>query len=323
MRLKDIAAVCSVSVSTVSRVLRDPQTPYASEAKRRRILEAAQQMGYQPNASAQALRKSGETQAEPYRFVMVLGRSRHQESNDFFDMLQASCAAQLLAGGLAITPPMLLEEALATKSALAKVDGILLLGHCTEKRQEQLARRAALVGVGLNTFAPQYDQVLCPGYKAARTAMAHLLGKGYAHIGYVGEQYSENRYLAYGDTMRETQDKSGKVYYTVQTVEGGRQAAGQYLADPARPEALFCANDSTAIGFIQGLREAGLPVPPLISIDDIPAAQQIRPRLTTVHIPADEMGAMAVKLLLDRKRSGHRAAVQVTFPFRLVKRESS
>lgn len=63
-------------------------------------------------------------------------------------------------------------------------------------------------------------------------------------------------------------------------------------------------------------------VPALISIDDIHAAQEVTPALTTVHIPCEDMGKMAVKVLLDRMQRGHTEKIRVEFPSRLVVRES-
>ncbi len=71
-----------------------------------------------------------------------------------------------------------------------------------------------------------------------------------------------------------------------------------------------------------GSQKKPLQMPELISIDDIQAAQEVTPSLTTVHIPGEDMGKMAVKVLLDRIQRGHTEKIRVEFPSRLIVRES-
>ena len=82
----------------------------------------------------------------------------------------------------------------------------------------------------------------------------------------------------------------------------GHRAVGALLALDPRPTAVFAANDSMAIGAISALREAGLRVPEDMAVtgfDDIPIARYVSPPLTSVHVSIAEMGARAVKTLLD------------------------
>ena len=90
------------------------------------------------------------------------------------------------------------------------------------------------------------------------------------------------------------------------------------------PSAIFCANDSTALGVLEALKKSGRRkyIPSVISIDNIREAQMCSPSLTTIDIPKREMAHHAVALLLDRIRCGHSENIRMELPCRLIVRES-
>ena len=90
--------------------------------------------------------------------------------------------------------------------------------------------------------------------------------------------------------------------------------------------AFFCADDITAIGAMKAIKEHGLRIPEdvsVASIDDIDTAQYLTPSLTTTHIPLDEMGQMAAKILIDRIEGGHSKHVKILFPYDIIERNST
>ena len=92
-----------------------------------------------------------------------------------------------------------------------------------------------------------------------------------------------------------------------------------------RPTAVFCANDIQAIGALQECLEAGLRVPEHISIigfDDLPIARYVRPRLTTIHVPAKRMGHIAAEALFGWIASGQEPSV-AELPVELMVRQST
>ncbi len=93
----------------------------------------------------------------------------------------------------------------------------------------------------------------------------------------------------------------------------------------AKVTAIFCSNDITAIGAMHAFQESGFHIPgdiSVISIDDIDTAQYLTPMLSTIHIPTQEMGQMAAKILIDRIEGGHRLPIKMNLPFYLASRES-
>ena len=109
------------------------------------------------------------------------------------------------------------------------------------------------------------------------------------------------------------------------TEEGGYRLTRDLLSDRRTLDAIITFNDSMAIGVYRALHEAGLSIPDDIgvaSFNDISVAQFLNPPLTTVHLPAEEIGEAAVELLLERV-GGRELAKQITLASRIVWRAST
>lgn len=109
------------------------------------------------------------------------------------------------------------------------------------------------------------------------------------------------------------------------SMEGGYHGARRLKENGGLPTAIFCCNDITAVGAIKSIKEMGLKIPQdvsLLSIDDIEMASYVTPMLSTISIPKEEMGKMAVKILLDRINKGHRLPVRLELPYQIKARES-
>lgn len=96
------------------------------------------------------------------------------------------------------------------------------------------------------------------------------------------------------------------------------------LKKDSRPSAIFCANDSTALGVLETLRKSRQKkyLPSVIAIDNIRESGMISPSLTTIDIPKREMSHLAVGILLDRLNRGHKEHLRIELPCRLIVRES-
>lgn len=329
---KEIAAAAGVSVSTVSRVLGGMGEKAASPEVAFRIWEVAKRLGYTPNPAARALRLGEGLEGEPPRIVTILARVTDTESDPFFRALAQAVDEEILRRGCPLLPPLTLEQGMSRnfrELERLRPDGVILLGRCSREAARRLGRRWPTIAVGLNPSGQsEVDQVLCSGREAARMAMEYLLEQGHTRIAYLGECSVENRYSGYWETLREKGLPFLRelVQEARQTEEGGERGVLPLLSLPEPPTAIFCANDSVAIGAVRGLRKKGRSVPAdmaIISVDDIAPAVMVHPQLTTIHIPKDDMGRLAVRLLLDRLQGGHSEVLQLHLPCRLVVREST
>ena len=223
--------------------------------------------------------------------------------------------------------PTLIDEMHAGMTE--KEDGLIIIGKCNEDALKILdCRYRGVISINRNSTNYQVDEVICDGKKVAALAVEHLLTLGHRSIGYVGGCYHEARYRGYLDALyrHDIDVEPGFVVETGQTEAEGYQAAQRFLEADQRPTAIYCANDITAIGMLKCLQEHRRKEswsPAVIASDDIEEAQTVRPMLTTVRLPRDEMGHLALSLLLDRLNGGHKSVVRLELEGRLLVREST
>lgn len=324
MSLKKIAEMVGTSPSTVSRVLNNSSATCASEQLKARIWKAAQEIRYVPNSSARELRSGRTQQKVPPRILIVLARVEALDVDPFFRELYQGLSYEILKKGLVVDDLVTASE--KDVSGLRRCDGMIVLGRCSARLLRTFARYTPnLVGIWRNPMDYEIDEVVCDGQKAAQAAVTYLIKKGHRKIGYIGDCSYESRYVGYSETMIRSQlsiDYSC-IVSTGQSKEEGYHAMRQILEDEELT-AVLCANDITAVGALQALREQRSRSRKIsvISIDDIEEAQTTTPLLTTVHIPREAMAHMAVQVLHDRILHGHTEKLRVEFPCRIVERES-
>ncbi|MCD7954856.1 MAG: LacI family transcriptional regulator [Lachnospiraceae bacterium] len=367
MSLKKIAEMTGVSVSTVSRVLNNRDYNCASEELKDRIWKAAEEIRYIPNESARNL-KMGKVTGRPVlarNLAVILERFSSLDDDPFFRELYRSVEQEAFACGCTLSGVCSLEAVQSNAGRKDKAggvgsdfrgnendsgdvaklapheiypktdsaDGYIILGRCSPETLKKLRMISKnIVSISRNPTQFEVDEIICDGRTAAVHAVDYLIRKGFRRIGYIGDCSYEDRYVGYCDTMirNDLPLDYANIIPTDQTARSGCAAMKKLLTQAEHPvEAIFCANDATAIGALQGWQEYQAAVhrktramPALISIDDIREAAEATPSLTTVHIPHEDMGKAAVKLLLDRMEKGHTENVRVEFPSRLVIRES-
>ncbi len=164
--------------------------------------------------------------------------------------------------------------------------------------------------------------------------MEYLLSLGHQKIGYIGDCSSESRYVGYCETLitRNIPLNYNYICSTDQTFDSGFTAMQTLLLQDIT--AVFCANDISALGALKAISElrsaefskrkaakmnSKISV---ISIDNIFLSQTSSPLLTTVNVPKEDMGRMAVTVLLDRINHRHSECLRVEFPCKIIERES-
>ncbi len=209
-----------------------------------------------------------------------------------------------------------------------RVEGVVILGRPDSKMRTFLKENYnRSIYTGLNNIESEFDQVICNAYLASKTAVSYLAELGHKHIAYLGERKNEIRYRGYWDAISQLALPLDRnlIIDTPLSIEGGYQATRKLLSSIHSVTALFCANDLTAIGAIKAAKEIDRKIPEelsVIGIDDIETGQYTSPMLTTIHVPMEDLGTMAAKLLIDRIETGRRIPMKVELPFRLIRRES-
>ncbi len=325
MSLKKIAQMAGVSPSTVSRVLNNSSTTCASEQVKARIWKAAHELHYVPNQSARNLKMGQADPVQKLHILIVLARVETLDNDPFFKELYRGLEIEIFRKGF--TAEILTTARDDIGCRMNGCSGMIILGRCSAKLLGTLSKYTRnLVGIWRNPMNFEIDEVVCDGKKAAQEAVEYLIKRGHRKIGYIGDCSYESRYVGYNETMirNELAIDYSCIVPTGQSREEGYQAMIRLMGDEELT-AVLCANDITAVGALQALREhrkmKGRQIS-VISIDNIEEAQMTTPLLTTVHIPREAMAHMAVQILHDRILHGHTENLRVEFPCRIVERES-
>nr|WP_222108377.1 LacI family DNA-binding transcriptional regulator [Streptomyces cupreus] len=301
-RSVDVARMAGVSQKTVSRVFNDE--PYVSADVRRRVLEAAEELGYRPNNAARAL-ASGRTRSIG---VVTLGTALYGPASLIMGVERAARDT-----GYALRVVNTMEGdpagvAGAVESLLDQgVDGIVISEPIDEGHEGDLSARLDMPVLVLGAPPMLTPRALAAGTGAdlmARTATEHLLDLGHATVRHLA---GPQRWYAARDRLegwRAALTAHGRTVPPV--VEGdwsaaSGYAAGRELASDGEVTAVFAANDDMAIGLIRALAEAGRRVPEDVSVvgfDDIPVAPYVTPPLTTMRQPFDAVAQEGLKRLV-------------------------
>jgi DNA-binding LacI/PurR family transcriptional regulator len=310
--MEDVARRAGVSRSLVSLVMRE--SPNVSDERRRRVLAAAAELDYSPNAIARGLasRRSG--------IVAVLLNDLH---NPFFAEIYDGLAAEADAAGLRLLVATGRRERRAEQAALDsflpfRPDGVVLVGpRLPSAAMRTLATTAPVVVIGRMVRADGVDVVMTDEATGAGLVVEHLHRLGHWRIVHVDGGQGAGaaaRRRGYVAAMRraglaaETDVLAGDF-----TEQAGRDAATALLRRDDLPTSLFAANDLAAIGAIDTLARAGVDVPGDVSVmgyDNSFFAHLGHISLTTVDQPRAEMGRLAMRLLGERARGQRRAATR-------------
>lgn len=337
MSLKKIAELTGASVSTVSRVLNNPLYHCQDKKLADRIRETARELHYVPNDSARRLKMGNlksSADATTYRIDILLTRFDSLETDPFFREVFYYVEAEFhkqncIVGKILNIPDLSVHQ---ITRPFPPADGLIILGKCPEDLVTTLSRLyPAILAIDRNPTDYSMDEVVCRGTQAAALAVDYLLDLGHTKIAYIGDCNQEARYIGYYECLlsRKIPLLYDYIVSTHQTRDEGERGFQRLAELPHPPTAVFCANDTTAIGFLtamrqyNGRRRKNIFAPAVISIDDIEEASQISPMLTTVHIPKEEMAHLAVLTIRDRLQGGHQIHIRTELPCHLVVRESS
>jgi DNA-binding LacI/PurR family transcriptional regulator len=305
---EDVAALAGVSRTTVSFVLNDRPGTSISQATRERVLAAAAELGYQPHASARGL-AAGRT----HTLGFVLRQTTEQVAEDALlaeTLRGLSAAARVERYRVLVEPRAPSEGAYGDLVRSHRTDGLVVSGPRRDDHElEALVRAGAPIviqGAHPTVDAPSVD---VDNVLGAKVAVEHLIGLGHRDIGCI--IHAPMVYTAATERLegyRAALAGAGLPYRPELVVEAAFDAASGRLAmsrlhAAGAATAVFVASDVVAFGAIAAIREAGLRVPTDISIigyDDIPLSAFFDPPLTTLHLPAFDLGRTAGAALLDR-----------------------
>ena len=325
--IEDVAKLAGVSIATVSRAIRTPEK--VAESTRKKVTAAIARTGYIANAMAQNLRM------QRSRMVMVLTESIADPNFPGVLIGLERCANErgygVLIGNTEGSPA--LEENHLRFLSSGMVDGLILLtGHLPVVGwpKSPVSAFPPMIAATRPVSRSDVTYVGVDDVLASKMATEYLVSLGHRRIVFVAsadsDAVSDLRREGYVQGLAEANrrlepwcvDGGG-------SSEGGKAAVERLFIKDTLPTAFFCYNDNTAIGVISALQLRGYRVPEdfsVIGFDDIPFANNITPALTTIRQPRNQIGELAMKLLLDRLTEATPVTGETLLHGDLVVRES-
>lgn len=329
--IQDVAKLAGVSRTTVSFVVNSTPNTNIPQETQERVWAAVRELGWRPNAMARGLRMqqsnliallSDEIATSPHAGKVIQGAQ---------DAAWAR-GKMLLVLNTGNDPNI---ETAAMDLMLERQVEALIYATMYHREVVLPQRVEQLPSILLNCFVRERSvaSVVPDELQGGQTATAYLLGKGHRRIGFINEigplpamfgrlEGYQRALASYGVSFDPALIRAG----TVVAPEGYR-CARELLQLSERPTALFCYNDSLAMGAYDAVRELGLAIPRDVAIVGFDnhelIAAQLRPGLTTMELPHYEMGEWAVNYLLGGAQSATSEPVQHKVACRLVERFSA
>jgi LacI family transcriptional regulator len=306
--LKDVARLAGVHPATASRALNPETRPLVNEVTSRRVLAAAAELGYRPNAVARSLRT---------KRSHTVGVLIPDLNNPLFPPIVRGLEDRLDADGyvalIGNTDGDSTRESRIIEQMRARhVDGFVL---ATAHLRNPLLGSTAEVGlpiVLMNRTAEDYSfpSVTVDNERGVRMAVGHLIALGHERVGYIAGPQDVStgltRYRAFQDAMAASGQEVRPdlvAFAEAFSIAEGYRCTRQILAAGSACTALAAGNDMLAIGCYEALDEAGLSCPADLSVvgfNNMPFIDMLRPPLTTVAFPHYEVGTQAAQLLIEQ-----------------------
>jgi len=302
--INEVAREAGVSTATVSRVFNQPNK--VKKSTREAVLAVSERHHYVSHGLAGGL--ASRRSRLLGLVIPTVTNSIYASSTQAIQQAAQRAGYTVLVGISDFSEDR--EAELIHQLVSRRVEGLVLTGERRSQAvyEKIIRNHCPFVITWKLTRARERPSISFDNVKAARAALQHLLTLGHRRIGLICGRTDLNdralqRRIAFEQALRYARiepDPELMFERDFEFVEG-RAAMHRMLQLNEPPTAVFCANDIQAVGAVAGCRDAGLVVPDDVSIvgfDDLPIAQYVTPKLTTVHVPAQEMGNSAAKGLI-------------------------
>lgn len=308
--IRQIAREAGVSIATVSRALRRPDT--VSEVTRQRVLAVVASHRYVPDALAASFssRRTG-----------LVGLVVPTISNSIYAAFTEAVQNRLQRAGRKLliantNYSAMIEDQIVHKLVESRVEGVIFTGYRRDPMLYQLLRHYRIPFLVTWSTSPDaaVPAISFDNLAASKAAMTTLISLGHRRIGLICGVSAVNdralqRIAGYRAALAEHDLPFDPALIAERPFDAaeGAAAAEEMVRRAYPPTALFCANDIQALGALFACQRLGLSVPANLSImgfDDLPMIRVANPPLSTVHVPAYEMGEAAADALVSAVDTG-------------------
>jgi len=293
--IRDVAKRAGVSVTSASYALNDTGT--IAESTRKRVLEAAEELNYHPNAFARNLKQ---------RKTQTIGVFISRFSGSFYEEILEGIHSVILDTDYEL---LVCPESRSTRRILLhrQVDGAIVFDSKipNDSILKLASRRFPIVVLDRSLQNDFILPLLLDNPQGVREAFSHLYQQGFRKMAFVAgalDSFDNAERMATFLAEAEQHNLKVPVYQGNFTESSGYEAAKTIFQSNDLPDAVFCANDQMAIGFLRAMKEHRLTAPTDIAIvgfDDIPLARYMQPSVSTIGTPRLEWGTTAVRQLID------------------------
>ncbi len=303
--IKEVARRAGVSIATVSRVFSN-SNPVKPETKSK-ILRIARQLNYVPNPIARSLSKqTTETigvilpdLAGEFFMEIIHGIDEEAYKHNWFVIVSSSHSKRNML------------ETLVEFMGSGRVDGVILMAPQIDERMNVIIKKSKrpVVFINAGNEIENFVNVKIDNFNGAYNIVEHFIKQHkFKRIGLVegpsnnfdAIERAKGFYKALGDNKIKV---DGEMVHSGEfTVESGYVGFKTLMKNKTKPDAIFFANDMMAVGAYQAAKEMSIGIPEDVAVagfDDIILDQFLVPRLTTAHVPTQDLGSKAVKHLIE------------------------
>lgn len=331
--IRDVARRAGVSPGTVSRVLNNDPTLSVADSTKERIYKAIKELDYDIDKRKYVKRRLPS-------IGVITTTSRQKELDDpYFNALRIGLEQEARRLHLGMNRVYNLEDNPKTWQDFDKLGAIIIVGTVSETAVKRLSKQNKNIVVLDNPDINQeVDMVYADFERMTKRVLQLFYEKGHRRIGYIGgfnididedgeKIYSddEKRFRAYQAFMKANELSPQAKLGLWEPLEGKRMMDEWLASGQELPTALLVGSDPLSVGVYRSLQSANITVGKdieIASFDDIEIAEFLTPSLTTVHISAQEIAKAAVRLAKERIEEERQEPVIMTFPSKLVVRES-
>ncbi|WP_419174577.1 LacI family DNA-binding transcriptional regulator [Desulfosediminicola sp.] len=324
----DISRLAGVSLATVSRVINTPEK--VSPGTRQKVLKIMEEHNYIYNSLAGGLANKN---------TRTLGIIIPTITNPVFALATNGFQKAAVSKGYSVllgsTEYSAAQEYHLIQLFIGKqVDGIVFTGRPMHSQSIEYLRQRniPLIITWEKITDEEISYVTFDNALAARKAVDHLIALGHRRIAFISGKFeasgrSERRWKGYKESLQQAHIAydDDLVVLTEFTVMAGKTAATQLLQLDMPPTAIFCTTDLLAYGAMASVQDEGKKVGPEVSIigfDDLEMSGVMNPPLSSIRIPALQMGEIAAKTLIDNISDKTKSAVKHILDSKLIVRKS-
>ncbi|SMF22206.1 transcriptional regulator, LacI family [Alteromonadaceae bacterium Bs31] len=323
--IREVARIAGVSVATVSRALSHPEK--VSDTSKKKVREAIDQVNYRPNMLARNFRS-----ARSFSLLVLVP----DISNPFFALVIRSIEIQAQKRGYSVLLGDTQDSSIREQDYIRLVetrlaDGIIQLRPMSDNFHESSEFSFPYLHLCASASTPG-PCIRVDNVAAFEHIVEYLISLGHTRIGLItgleGNPHTRDRLKGYKQAL----SKAG-LPYDESLVAGGEyviwsgvNAANKLCKLPDPPTAIACMNDEMAVGAVQALKANGLDVPNDVSVtgfDDIAYGRYCDPPLTTIAQPADDMGVIALDMMLRMIAGEKLDKEEHILPYAFIGRQST